>query len=104
VDKREFKYQCDTGSRITILVSRTHLATAHKRHRPRQPHRPVRRNLDAQFAAGHLHGDGAGAAAGADGRLNTLIYILSNLRFLQRLRRNPALNAQKPHHPDATQA
>ena len=25
-------------------------------------------------AAGHLHGDGAGAAAGADGRLNTLIY------------------------------
>ena len=94
VDKRELENQRDTGSRITIPVSRTHLATAHKRHRPRQPHRPVRRDFDAHLAAGHLHGDGAGAAAGADGSLNTLIHVLSNLRFLQRLRRNPALNAQ----------
>jgi hypothetical protein len=91
---REFEYQCDTGSRGTLHVSRNCFAITHKRDRPRQPYRPVRRDLHAHLAAGHLHGDGADAAAGADGRLNTLIYVLVNLRFLQRLRRNPALNVQ----------
>ena len=71
---REFKYQCDTGSRSTLHVSRNCFAITHKRDRPRQPYRPVRRDFDAHLAAGHLHGDGAGAAAGTDGRLNTLIY------------------------------
>ena len=62
-------------SRSTFHVSRhRHLATAHELNRPGQPHRPVRRDFHAHLAAGHLNGDGAGAAAAADGRLNTLIY------------------------------
>ena len=65
----------DHASRITHHVSRhRHLTAAHKLNCPRQPYRPVRRDFDAHRAAGHPHGDGAGAAAGADGRLNTLIY------------------------------
>jgi integrase len=64
---REFKYQCDTGSRSTLDVSRNHFAITYKRDRPRQPHRPVRRDFHAHLAAGDPPAQGLALRASRKG-------------------------------------